>query len=90
MRLLQAENGRSVESAGHLLTDQVLEVDRQLLQVARSTLPVEISGVWRDRKEDGGRVGETIERQNSLKLGSLLLAFKSRIQTNKWLKGMII
>ena len=57
VRLLQAENGRSVESVGHLLTDQVLEVDRQLLEVARSTLPVEISGVWVVGTEDWAEVG---------------------------------
>ena len=57
VRLLQAENGRSAESVGHLLTDQVLEVDRQLLEVARSTLPVEISGVWVVGTEDWAEVG---------------------------------
>ncbi|XP_076454421.1 protein phosphatase 1L-like [Babylonia areolata] len=44
IRLLQAENGHRSQSAGRMLTDQVLEVDKQLLKVARSTMPVEISG----------------------------------------------
>ena len=58
VQLLQAEKEGSAESAGRLLTDQVLEVDRQLLQVARSTLPVEISGVWMVGGRGGGGSGE--------------------------------
>ncbi|KAL8598906.1 hypothetical protein ACOMHN_015485 [Nucella lapillus] len=46
VRLLQWQQSGvgGQEGAGRLLTDQILEVDRQLLKLARATSPVEISG----------------------------------------------
>ena len=47
IQLLKAEEDGSwsVDKASDLVANQVLEVDKQLLKAARSSLPIEISGM---------------------------------------------